>query len=88
MVNNIQEAYMEQLQNLGWMDTITRQSAIDKLQSMHKFIAYPDWFHDPVVLRNKLKFVSKLFICIHTITKIIKFALTVSVYYSKTKTIK
>lgn len=60
MVNNIQEAYMEQLENLGWMDSITRQSAIDKLQSMHKFIAYPDWFHDPLYLQNKIKIVSKL----------------------------
>lgn len=55
MVNNIQEAYMERLENIVWMDSITRQSAIDKLQSMHKFIAYPDWFHDTSYSHNKLK---------------------------------
>lgn len=58
MVNNIQEAYMEQLQSIEWMDSITRQSAIDKLQSMYKFIAYPDWFQNTTFLQNKLKIVS------------------------------
>jgi len=60
MVNNIQEAYMERLENIVWMDSITRQSAIDKLQSMHKFIAYPDWFHDTSYSHNKFKIVSIL----------------------------
>lgn len=60
MVNNIQEAYMERLENIAWMDSITQQSAIDKLQSMHKFIAYPDWFHDTSITHNKLKIVSIL----------------------------
>jgi len=58
MVNNIQEAYMERLENIVWMDSITRQSAIDKLQSMHKFIAYPDWFEDTSYSHSKLKIVS------------------------------
>lgn len=58
MVNNIQEAYLEQLENIVWMDSITRQSAIDKLQSMHKFIGYPDWFQNTSYLQNKLKIVS------------------------------
>jgi len=58
MVNNIQDAYMEQLENVVWMDSITRQSAIDKLRSMHKFIAYPDWFKNASYLQHKLKFVS------------------------------
>lgn len=58
MVNNIQEAYMEQLENVVWMDSTTRQSAIDKLQSMHKFIAYPEWFQNTSNLNNKLKLVS------------------------------
>ncbi|XP_026812651.1 neprilysin-11-like isoform X1 [Rhopalosiphum maidis] len=58
MVDNIQEAYMERLENIVWMDSITRQSAIDKLQSMHKFIAYPDWFHDTSYPQNKLKIVN------------------------------
>lgn len=58
MVNNIQEAYMERLENIVWMDSITRQSAIDKLQSMHKFIAYPDWFQDISYSHSKLKIVS------------------------------
>ncbi|CAI6342813.1 unnamed protein product [Macrosiphum euphorbiae] len=58
MVNNIQEAYMERLENIVWMDSITRQSAIDKLQSMHKFIAYPDWFEDTSYSHSKLKIVN------------------------------
>ncbi|KAL4119749.1 hypothetical protein QTP88_012533 [Uroleucon formosanum] len=58
MVNNIQEAYMERLENIVWMDSITRQSAIDKLQSMHKFIAYPDWFQDTSYSHSKLKIVN------------------------------
>lgn len=58
MVKNIQDAYLEQLENVAWMDSITRQSAIDKLQSMHKFIAYPDWFRNTSYLQNKLKIVS------------------------------
>lgn len=57
MVNNIQEAYMEQLENVGWMDNITRKSAIDKLQSIHKFVAYPDWFKNTSYLESKLKIV-------------------------------
>lgn len=60
MVNNIHEAYMEQLENVGWMDNITRQSAIEKLQSIHKFIAYPDWFTNTTYLSTKLKTVSTL----------------------------
>jgi len=60
MVNNIQEAYAERLENVVWMDPITRQSAVDKLQSMHKFIAYPDWFRNTSYLQNKLKIVSLL----------------------------
>ncbi|XP_025409437.1 neprilysin-1-like [Sipha flava] len=58
MVKNIQEAYLEQLKNVVWMDSITRQSAIDKLQSMHKFIAYPDWFQNTSYLHNKLKIIN------------------------------
>lgn len=58
MVNNIQQAYMEQLENVAWMDSVTRQSAIDKLQSMHKFIAYPDWFQNTSSLHSKFKIVS------------------------------
>lgn len=60
MVNNIHEAYMEQLENVGWMDKVTRRSAIEKLQSMHKFIAYPDWFNNTSYLATKLKTVSIL----------------------------
>lgn len=63
MVNNIQEAYTEQLENVAWMDPVTRQSAVDKLQSMHKFIAYPDWFQNASYLQNKLKIVSLLVQC-------------------------
>lgn len=60
MVNNIKEAYMEQLENVVWMDSITRQSAINKLQAMQKFIAYPDWFQNASCLQNKIKTVSIL----------------------------
>lgn len=60
MINNIKEAYLEKLENVVWMDLVTRQSAIDKLQSMHKFIAYPDWFRNASYLQNKIKIVSIL----------------------------
>lgn len=66
MVNNIQEAYMEQLENIAWMDSITRQSAIDKLQSMQKFIAYPDWFQNTSYSHDKIKVVSILNECLYS----------------------
>ncbi|XP_050540136.1 neprilysin-4-like [Daktulosphaira vitifoliae] len=58
MVNNIQQVYLEQLENVPWMDSITRKAAIDKLQSIHKFVAYPDWFKNSSLLYTKLKTVN------------------------------
>ena len=46
LVNNVQQAYRERIQNLSWMSDTTKQKAIIKLNAIVKKIGYPDMWKD------------------------------------------
>lgn len=46
MVDDVKSAYAEQIQNLDWMSSTTKEKAIDKLQKVTKKVGYPDKFKD------------------------------------------
>lgn len=47
MVNNIQLAFLEEIDNLEWMDEQTRRRSLKKLKAMKKRIGYPEWMNNP-----------------------------------------
>ena len=42
MIGNIKAAFGRTLEEVGWMDGVTRARALNKLSEMKDFIAYPD----------------------------------------------
>ena len=42
MIGNIKAAFRRTLEEVGWMDEVTRARALNKLREMKDFIAYPD----------------------------------------------
>lgn len=51
LVTNIREEYVKILQEVSWMDDVTRTAAIEKAKSMTSHIAFPDELID----NNKLE---------------------------------
>ncbi|XP_065222388.1 endothelin-converting enzyme homolog isoform X2 [Planococcus citri] len=47
MVDNIQLAFLEEIDNLDWMDEVTRARTLRKLKAMKKNIGYPEWMNRP-----------------------------------------
>jgi putative endopeptidase len=46
LVNNLQKAFENRINHLGWMSDSTKQKAIEKLYAIHKKIGYPDKWRD------------------------------------------
>ena len=46
----IRTSFVHNLDNVPWMDDLTRSRAKDKALAITKKIAYPDWIMDPVKL--------------------------------------
>merc|ERR1712020_730336 len=46
MIANIKSAFKSVIQEVKWMDQLTKFRALNKLQSMRNFIAYPDELTD------------------------------------------
>lgn len=42
MVNDIRDEFKTILENLDWMDNVTKKAALEKAASMATHIAYPD----------------------------------------------
>lgn len=47
IIYEILEAYHEQINECEWMSEPTKKKAIEKLDKMHVFAAYPDKYYDP-----------------------------------------
>ncbi|XP_054745979.1 neprilysin-3 [Anastrepha obliqua] len=53
MINEIREAFKENLNNLTWMDKRTRERAIDKANAITDMIGFPDYILNPRELDKK-----------------------------------
>ncbi|XP_036335141.1 neprilysin-3 isoform X3 [Rhagoletis pomonella] len=53
MINEIREAFKENLHNLTWMDRGTRERAIDKANAITDMIGFPDYILNPKELDKK-----------------------------------
>jgi putative endopeptidase len=61
LVNNLQQAYKERIENLSWMSDSTKQKALMKLNAIAKKIGYPDkWKDYSSVEINKDEFIQNL----------------------------
>ena len=50
MVYNIKAAFKELLEGSTWMDDKTKLLAIEKVDAMSEFIAYPGWLKNSTAL--------------------------------------
>lgn len=46
MISNIQEAFIQSITKLSWMDDTTKKATVQKIRSIKKFIGVPDWIAD------------------------------------------
>lgn len=46
MVESIQQAFLDEMKNVKWMDEETRKKALQKLGAMKKRIGYPAWMNN------------------------------------------
>lgn len=47
MLDDIKEAFVEQVNSISWMDKDTKKATLEKCQEMISFIGYPEWlFHE------------------------------------------
>ncbi|KAJ7393583.1 Endothelin-converting enzyme 2 [Desmophyllum pertusum] len=52
MVQNIREAFIENLETVTWMDSITKQAAREKAEAMFQQIGYPDFITNTTLLEE------------------------------------
>uniref|UniRef100_A0A8D9DX90 Neprilysin-11 n=1 Tax=Cacopsylla melanoneura TaxID=428564 RepID=A0A8D9DX90_9HEMI len=46
LIANMKVVLKSRLSSLSWMDSETRSAALDKLEAMHEFIGYPEWYNN------------------------------------------
>jgi predicted metalloendopeptidase len=62
MVNNLKDEFKIMLNEYDWMDTISKQSALEKAQMMDVKIGYPDFTYDDSYLNKIYSQVYLLFV--------------------------
>lgn len=55
MINEVRNAFKQNLKNLEWMDAETRQLAEEKADAISDMIGFPDYILDPVLLDERYK---------------------------------
>lgn len=58
MVEDIRNAFKQELSEVQWMDEETRKEAMEKADFMNYFIGYPDWYDNVTVLEEYYRGVS------------------------------
>lgn len=43
MINELKQAFVDQVRTIKWMDDVTKKVTIEKTREMITFIGYPDW---------------------------------------------
>nr|W4VS99.1 RecName: Full=Neprilysin-1; Flags: Precursor [Trittame loki] len=77
LVENIRSAYKSTLRNNTWMDHVTRNKAIDKLEAMINKMAYPTWIKNDNELNEYYRSVpainrDEFFSSLLKVTKVVK----------------
>ena len=47
ILSDVQDAFINNLDSVNWMDTETRKRAREKAEAMEKVLGYPDWILCP-----------------------------------------
>lgn len=50
MISNLHKAFQQLVYESSWMDSQTRQKALEKASVMQQFVAYPQWITNNTVL--------------------------------------
>ena len=52
MIGNLKTAFKSLLDESSWMDAATKSIALEKVDVMREFVAYPDWITNQTALEN------------------------------------
>jgi predicted metalloendopeptidase len=55
LINSIKKAFINNFENIAWMNSVTRKLAEEKVNFMDTLIGYPDFIGDDKALNSKYK---------------------------------
>jgi len=52
MISNLKRAFKSLVDESSWMDAVTKSIALEKVDAMREFVAYPDWVKNKTALED------------------------------------
>ena len=52
MISHLKSAFKSMVNDSTWMDSETKKIAIDKVNAIREFLAYPDWIKNQTALES------------------------------------